>query len=107
MGSADEDKGEPPGVAAVSWLEAALQAGLGAGPRPDLARQALQASAPPDTHLEAWLEAVATELSAGAVLVPEDMVEAVAARMIADRGCSLRAHARVQGGAVRHLLPDP
>jgi hypothetical protein len=93
---------------AVSWLEAALQAGLGAddGPRPDLARQALAQGAPVDAPIEAWLEAVAAELASNAaVLIPDDMVEAVAARIVADRGGSLRAHARLHGDAVMDLLP--
>ncbi len=101
---------DPPAIEAVSWLEAALQAGLGApqGPRPDLARQALAETAPPDAPIEAWLEAVAAELELNAaVLIPDDMIEAVAARIIADRGRSLRAHARLHGNSVRGLLPGP
>ena len=95
---------------AVSWIEAALQAGLGAddGPRPDLAREALAGTAPDDAPIEAWLEAVAAELQANAaVLIPDDMVEAVAARIIADRGRSLRAHAGLREVSVRDLLPKP
>jgi hypothetical protein len=111
MSEADEKAGEAPEAEAVSWLEAALQAGLGAGqgPRPDLARRALEEAAPAaaDKPLEAWLEAVAVELGAGAVLVPDDMVEAIAARIIADRGRSIGAHGRLQGDTVRDLLPRP
>jgi hypothetical protein len=108
MRRANKKASDPPGAEAVSWLEAALQAGLGAddGPRPDLARQALAETAPADAPIEAWLEAVAAELGANAaVLVPDDMVEAVAARIIADRGGSLRAHAGLREECVRDLLP--
>ncbi len=100
---------DPPGGEAVSWLEAALQAGLGAddGPRPDLARQALAGTAPTDAPIDAWLEAVAAELQLNAaVLIPDDMVEAVAARIVADRGGSLLAHAGLREESVRDLLPQ-
>ena len=99
-------KGKP--VEAMSWIEAALQAGLGAsdGPRPDLARESLAETAPSDEPIEAWLEAVAAELQTNAaVLIPDDMVEAVAARIVADRGKSLRAHAGLREDSVRDLLP--
>jgi hypothetical protein len=105
-GDMRQRKAEP--AEAVSWIEAALQAGLGAdaGPRPDLAREALADTAPSDEPIEAWLEAVAAELqSNAAVLIPDDMVEAVAARIVAERGKSLRAHAGLREDSVRDLLP--
>ena len=93
---------------AVSRIEAALQAGLGGsgGKRPDLARQALAGTRPEtDVHLEAWLEAVAAELqSNAAVLVPEDMGEAIAARMTADPRRSIGAHAKIEDDIIRNLI---
>jgi len=88
----------------VTAIEAALQAGLGGGgARPDLARRALGETG--SDQIEAWLEAVAHELAAGAgALVPEEMVEAIAEKMLADRGQSLRAHRRVEGRAIRELV---
>lgn len=88
----------------VSAIEAALQAGLGGGAaRPDLARKALAGAG--SEQLEAWLEAVARELGANAsALVPEEMVEAIAEKMLADRGQSLRAHRLIQGRAVGALV---
>ena len=80
----------------VSAIEAALQAGLGGGiARPDLARRALVESDCPE--LEAWLEAVARELEAGSAVVPTDMVEAIAEKMLANRNQSLRAHRHIAG----------
>jgi hypothetical protein len=95
---------------AVTRIEAALQAGLGAGAaRPDLARQALGAGpAEPDVHLEAWLEAVAAELrSSTAVLVPDDMVEAIAQRMMANPEKSIGAHGKIADGLTRNLTRRP
>lgn len=110
MGGPHDDNrdAKPPIGEAVSWIEAALQAGLGRSgrARPDLARQAL-AGAPekPYDHLEAWLEAVAAELhSNSAALVPEDMVEAIAARLVADPKTSLGAHARIEGETIQKLV---
>ncbi len=101
---------KPPIGEAVSRIEAALQAGLGAGgARPDLARRAL-ADVPDeaDLHIERWLEAVAAELhSSSAVLVPDDMVEAIAERMIAEPKKSLGAHGKIEGGAIRNLVRRP
>ena len=95
---------------AVSRIEAALQAGLGAGgTRPDLARRAL-ADVPDeaDLHIENWLEAVAAELqSSSAALVPDEMVEAIAERMMANPKKSLGAHAGIEGGAIRNLVRRP
>ncbi len=107
-----DERETPPLRAALSRIEAALQAGLGAGAsgaRADLAREALRDGDPaPDRHLEAWLEAVAAELqSTSAALVPADMVEAIAARMIADPKSSLRAHGNVEGKAIRNLVRRP
>ena len=95
--------------AAVIRIEAALQAALGSegGSASDRARQALlgDAPAPPDAHLEKWLEAVAAELqSASGALVPDDMVEAIAARMVADPERSLGAHGNIQSNAIGNLV---
>ena len=101
----------PPLEEALSRIEAALQAGLGrrGAARPDLARKALlQGAAQADLHLDAWLEAVAAELdSAAAALVPEDMVEAIAARMLADPIRSLGAHAKIDEPVIRNLVRRP
>ena len=103
-----EDRKKPPVREAVSRIEAALQAALCGNERDraDLARQALRGdSADRDVHLEAWLEAVACELQFGAgALVPEDMVEAIAERMMADPGRSVRAHGRIEGEAIQNLV---
>ena len=98
---------KPPIGEALSRIEAALQAGLGGGAaRPDLARQALgggQAEA--DLHIEAWLEAVAAELkSSSAVLVPEELVEAIAERMMAEPKKTLGAHAGIAGENIQNLV---
>lgn len=102
-----DGKAKPQISEAVSRIEAALQAGLGGGgARPDLARRALSAGPPEaDLHIEQWLEAVAAELqSNSAVLVPEDMVDAIAERMMADPGKSLGAHGKIEGGFIRNLV---
>ena len=104
-----EEGDKPPGTEAVSWIEAALQAALGAkgGARPDLARRALRdaPAAPAGEQLESWLEAVAAELeNNAAALVPDEMVEAIAARILADRRLSLGAHRRIDGRAIRNLV---
>lgn len=98
---------KPPIDEAVSRIEAALQAGLGAGSaRPDLAREALVgAPSEADLHVEAWLEAVAAELrSSAAVLVSDDMAEAIAERMVANPGKSLEAHSKIDGETFRNLV---
>lgn len=89
----------------VSAIEAALQAGLGGGAaRPDLARRALvEADCP---HLEAWLEAVARELETGAALIPADLVDTVAEKMLANRPQSLRAHHRIERSVIGALTRD-
>jgi hypothetical protein len=91
---------------ALTRIEAALQAGLGGSgeARPDLARAALGGA---DAQLEAWLEAVAAELNRGGALVPEDMVEAIAGRMLANPGQSLGAHRRIEGRSLEELVPRP
>ena len=92
---------------ALARIEAALQAGLAGGGDPESARRALGARQADvdDDQIAAWLEAVAAELqSCSAALVPDEMVETIAADMRANRGRSLRAHARVDGGAVRNLI---
>ena len=93
---------------AIERIEAALQAALGADAdvRPTVARKALvQSGSQPDAQLEAWLEAVAAEIqSSSAALVPEEMVEAIAKRLLADRGRLLEAHGRISGPSVRNLV---
>lgn len=103
-----EDRKKPPVREAVSRIEAALQAALCGNEkeRADLARQALRGDATDrDVHIEAWLEAVASELQFGAgALVPEEMVEAIAERMMADPRRSMRAHGKVEGGSIQNLV---
>lgn len=106
-GSTEPSHGEP-----VSWIEAALQAALGhQGPtRPDLARESLRKAQPPSSEalLEVWLDAVMRELQSNAsALVPEEMVEIIAARIMANRQESLGAHARVEPSAIKNLFPQP
>jgi hypothetical protein len=111
MGGPRKSDGEakPPIGDAVSRIEAALQAGLGGGDtRPDLARQALAGSPGADLHMESWLEAVAAELrSSAAMLVPDELVEAVAERMMQDPQKSLGAHRRIDDGSIRNLTRRP
>lgn len=101
----------PPMNEAIARIEAALQAALGAeaGLRPQMARFALDGSgAQPDAQLEAWLEAVAAEMrSNSAVLVPEDMIEAIAERLLADRGRLLEAHGKISGDVLQNLVRRP
>jgi hypothetical protein len=109
MGGARKSEGEakpPPIREAVSRIEAALQAGLGGGgARPDLARQVLPGS---PGEVEAWLEAVAAELrSSNAVLVPEELVEAIAERMMENPKKSLGAHAKIDDDLIRNLTRRP
>ena len=103
-----EDRKRPPVREALSRIEAALQAALcGNGQeRADLARQALRgATADRDLQIEAWLEAVASELQFGAgALVPEDLVDAIAERMMADPRRSMRAHGKIEGGSIQNLV---
>lgn len=106
-GTAD-DGAKPHTVEAVSWIEAALQAALAseASARPARAREALRNAGPPDLALEAWLEGVAAELDgASAVLVPEDMIDAIAARMIANRAQAVQAQANLASDIVGLLRP--
>ena len=101
----------PPIDEAIERIEAALQAALGAeaGARPQVARSALDRSGvQPDAQLEAWLEAVAAEIqSSSAVLVPEDMIEAIAERLLADRGRLLEAHGKISGETIQNLVRRP
>ena len=103
-----EDRKNPSVREALSRIEAALQAALcGNGEsRADLARQALRGDAADrDLHIEAWLEAVASELQSGVgVLVPEEMVEAIAERMMADPSRSMRAHGNIEGESIQNLV---
>ena len=103
-----EDRKKPSIREALSRIEAALQAALcGNGkPRADLARQALRGDpGDRDLHIEAWLEAVASELQLGAgVLVPEEMVEAIAERMMADPLRSMRAHGNIESESIQNLI---
>ena len=106
-----EDRKQPPVRETLARIEAALQAALcGNGKeRADLARQALRGEAADrDVHVEAWLEAVALELQSGAgALVPEEMVEAIAERMMADPRRSMRAHGKIESGSIRNLFRRP
>lgn len=107
-----EKGAKPAALKAVSWIEAALQAGLGrkGRARPDLARAALRDAAADagGEQLESWLEAIAAELqNNSAPVVPEEMAEAIAARIIADRRLSLDAHKRIEGGTIRNLFRRP
>jgi hypothetical protein len=106
-----EDRPAPPATEALSRIEAALQAALhgDAGARGDRARQALRGDpADPDVHIEAWLEAVASELQSGAgALVPEEMVEAIAEKMLADPRRSIGAHGKIQGETIGNLVRRP
>lgn len=101
----------PPAHEAMERIEAALHAALGAdaAARPEAARKALDHKGDqPDAQLEAWLEAVAAEMqSSSAVLVPDDMVDAIAERLLADRGRLLEAHGKISGEAIRNLVPRP
>ncbi len=109
-GSGADDGGTPPSIEAISWIEAALQAALAieGSARPVLAREALRNAGPPDLALEAWLEGVAAELQgASAVLVPDDMVDAIAARMLANRDQAVRAQANVAPCIANLLHPMP
>jgi hypothetical protein len=96
---------------AMERIEAALQAALSTdgAARPRAARSALAGpDGRPDPQIEAWLEAVAAEIqSSSACLVPEDMADAIAARLLADRGQLLEAHGRISGASVQNLVRRP
>jgi hypothetical protein len=90
---------------AISTIEAALRAALSDGGklRPTLAREVLSGGVA-DPHLERWLESVAAELqNAGGALVPDDLVDLLARRMLAERRKSLEAHGAVSRSLVRAL----
>ena len=94
---------------AIAWIEAALQASLGEedSASRDLAIKALK-SVGPDSHLQAWLETVAAELDANAAgAVQEEVVRAMAARMIEDRAQFLSAHGPVDRRMIRNLVRRP
>jgi hypothetical protein len=91
---------------AIAWIEAALQASLGAEDDADrsLAVKALKSSGP-DQHLQAWLETVAAEIDASSVgEVQAELVRAMAARMLEDRERFLRAHGPVDKSVIRNLV---
>ena len=106
-----EESETPPTAEAVSWIEAALQAALGAEgeARGELARETLRSVRPDDVdaHLESWLEAVAAGLQTGAEGISSEAVEAVKARMLADRRQSLVAHGRLKERAIQNLVRRP
>ena len=111
FGTSEESETRPMSEA-VSWIEAALQAALGAEgePRGELARETLRYARPDDmdAHLETWLETVAAGLQTGAAgLVSPDTLEALKARMLADRRQSLGAHGRIEERAIRNLVRRP
>jgi hypothetical protein len=94
---------------AIAWIEAALQASLGA--EDDDARQfGLEAlkSVGPDTHLQAWLETVAAEIDASSVgAVQAELAKTMAARMVEDRAQFLNAHGPVDRQVIRNLVRRP
>ena len=106
-----DDRETRPVSEALSRIEAALQAALGSEGRAcgNRARQALGGdAADPDVHIEAWLEAVASELQSGVgALVPDEMVETIAERMLADPRRSIGAHAKISDGTIRNLARRP
>jgi hypothetical protein len=94
---------------AIAWIEAALQASLGAEDD-DVRRFGLQAlkSVGPDTHLQAWLETVAAEIDARAVgAVQAELVKTMAARMLEHRREFLQAHGPVDRQVIRNLVTKP
>nr|WP_295371433.1 hypothetical protein [uncultured Sphingosinicella sp.] len=94
---------------AIAWIEAALQASLGAedDANRELALQALK-SVGPGTHLQAWLETVADEIDASSVgAVQAELVATMAARMLEDRERFLRAHGPVDKSVIRNLVRRP
>jgi hypothetical protein len=109
-GDPPESDGATPVAEAISWIEAALQAGLGEdeGARIERLREALRTAVPPegDGRLEAWLEAVALELDeAAAAGTPKGLGKAAAARLLAHPALSRGAHRGIEARAVRNLVP--
>jgi len=100
--------GAPPGPEAIERIEAALQAALSTdGPsRPRAARYALAGpDGKIDAQIEAWLDAVAAEIqSSSACLVPEDMADAIADRLLADSGRLLEAHGRISEQSFQNIV---
>ena len=101
----------PPAHEAMERIEAALQAALSTdgAARPRAARYALAGpDGQLDAQIEAWLEAVAAEIqSSSACLVPEDMADAIAGRLLADRGRLLDAHGRISERSVQNIVRRP
>jgi hypothetical protein len=98
----------PPVHDAMERIEAALQAALSTdgAARPRVARYALAGpDGRPDAQIEAWLDAIAAEIqSSSACLVPEDLADAIAGRLLADRARLLEAHGRIDGASVQNLV---
>lgn len=94
---------------AIAWIEAALQASLGAEDDSNrrLALKALK-RAGRDKHLQAWLETVAAELK-GSVAgdVQAELVRTLARRMLEDRRQFLSAHGPVDRQVIRSLVRRP
>lgn len=94
---------------AIAWIEAALQASLGAEDDANR-RVALKAlkRAGRDQHLEAWLETVAAELD-GTVAgdVQAELVRTLAQRMLDDRRQFLSAHGPMDRQVIRGLVRRP
>lgn len=91
---------------AVAWIEAALQASLGAEDDANrkLALRELR-KAGPDTHLQAWLETIAVELDAGAAgTVQSELVRTMAQHMLEDRQRFLSAHGPIDRSVIRNLV---
>lgn len=94
------------GERTLARIEAALLAALGDGGGSDGGRalEALRADGL-GPHVEAWLESVASELETSAsVMVPDDMVEGIVRQIARDRRGSIRAHAKLDGRALRSLF---
>jgi len=101
----------PPAHDAIERIEAALQVALSTdgATRPRAARYALAGpDGRLDAQIEAWLDAIAAEIqTSSACLVPEDMADAIADLLLADRGRLLEAHGRIDGEAVQNLVRRP
>ncbi len=94
---------------AIAWIEAALQASLGAEDDANrrLALKALK-RAGSDKQLQAWLETVAAELEGGAAgPVQAELVRTLAQRMLEDRRQFLDAHGPLDRQMIRSLVRRP